>query len=160
MVDASNSAAVVRSLIVPGKASWRSCGGGRAAGERAVNRRCSVESSFFSRLDHSIRCIVLLSGRQTNVCELGDRCRGCRVVRWWRRAQIVAQLPRQIHHRENHTLDHLYLDSLNTMPGKPVSPITAQSCRRCKENAAVLVVRTEPLCRSVIFPQNITIRCY
>lgn len=94
MVDASNSAAVVRSLIVPGKASWRSCGGGRAAGERAVDRRYSVESSFFSRLDHSTRCIVLLSGRQ-NECLRSlmtgavDAASSSGAVR-----KIVAQLPR------------------------------------------------------------------
>ncbi|KAF2647963.1 cytoplasmic tRNA 2-thiolation protein 2 [Lophiostoma macrostomum CBS 122681] len=33
------------------------------------------------------------------------------------------------------------------MPGKHVSGIAEQTCRRCKENSAVLVVRTEPLCR-------------
>ena len=118
MVDASNSAAVVRSLIVPGKASWRSCGGGRAASGRAVNGWYSVESSFFSRLGHSTRCIVLLSGRQMNVCEL-DRCRMPRRVVKWRRALIVAQRLRQIQHQESRSLDHPHLVTSTPCLEKP-----------------------------------------
>ena len=34
------------------------------------------------------------------------------------------------------------------MPGKTVAAVPDQPCRRCRENAAVLVVRKEPLCRS------------
>lgn len=36
------------------------------------------------------------------------------------------------------------------MPGKHINDVSEQTCRRCKDKNAVLVVRTEPLCRCVL----------
>ncbi|KAF2636315.1 hypothetical protein P280DRAFT_155468 [Massarina eburnea CBS 473.64] len=62
----------------------------------------------------------------------------------------------EIHHHQQPWLPFRYSTvdyqnilsvSAGTMPGKHVDDGASEPCRRCKENTAVLVVRSEPLCR-------------
>ena len=80
-----------------------------------------------------------------------------RELRLLARLPCVAVLPwnrRSKHHQQHFCAVKSHVDQPHIMPGKTADGAAGELCRRCKENASVLVVRLEPLCQSVLFSER------
>lgn len=148
MVDRSSRPAARHGFMVP--SALRPAGGARDGLRRGQSRECDARTSAMVPGVPSILQVAYMCPRRG--CSVGAR----------RSVVSLAQIPPcaeagpgapssalSWRRRRNQTRNPRRLSNLNTitMPGKNLPEIANEPCRRCKENSAALVVRTEPLCR-------------
>jgi hypothetical protein len=166
MVDRSSSA-IIRNhgFMMPVNASWRSW---------TENRGAAVEVTMCVRVEIISKLSSAQAQRSMGVCRvnvatsellLGNAA--------WSPFPQFRLAPVRAHSSKssgaalrtsrlrifNYPSTRLHLVTPANMPGKHVTDTTGQLCRRCKEHDAALIVRTEPLCRSVR-PEQISYSCH